>query len=242
MMQPLKTSRQIVPSDIGHVLERCAILARKETQKQLVSLVNSPVGLGIYIIEIQGVTLKIGRQLKKHVHIGSAGRNQKRGFILYDRSFERGLGRKESDACAPVEFTFVARPTDYIKYRRRCSAILSWEQSLIERGRNKSIAVESREETSKMAHIIYWRHVNKYLVLSRSASTNLKTAGCIALGLYTRKQLHRPHHVLLAEYLRRRRKILYLYLLCSSLDLTESFLSRIRLNHNLVKLLLTQGI
>ena len=52
MVQPLQTGRQIIPSDVNHIVDGRTVFARKETQEELVILVDGPVGLCIDVVEI----------------------------------------------------------------------------------------------------------------------------------------------------------------------------------------------
>ena len=145
MVQPLQTGRKVIPTYVHHLIDSSTVVSCEETQEQLIILVDGPIGLGVNIVEVQGVSLKIGRELQEHIHIRATGCDKERGLIFYNRTFEGSLCSKESDAGATMQFALIARLTYDIKYSRGSPTILCRKQTLVERGRHQRIAVESRK-------------------------------------------------------------------------------------------------
>ena len=73
-----------------------------------------------------------------------------------------------------------------------------------------------------MAHIVYRRDIDQYLILGRGATTHLETAGCIALALNSSEQLHGAHDILFAKQLWRCGKVFDLHLFGSCLYLAKA--------------------
>ena len=59
VMKPLQTSRQITPTNIDHILQGCAVIAREETEEELVTRCHRPVYFRIDIVKIECVVLEV---------------------------------------------------------------------------------------------------------------------------------------------------------------------------------------
>ena len=124
MVKPLQTGREVLPTNIGQFLNDRTVVSCKETEKQLVTTVNNPVGLHVYIVEIEFVALKLIREVQKQVHVTTACCQEQCSLILHDGCLNGGLRGQQSDVQTTMQMLFIACATCDVEHSRRGIAIL----------------------------------------------------------------------------------------------------------------------